>query len=442
MKLILTVFFMLSTADLTAAQKMNILIEPFRNNGNPEYSWISPGMTETVVADFSSINDFKVISREERERALEELDLSQTGIIKTDDVAKVGNFLGAHIILSGSYTVFSDKIRIVAMLTNVETGQTEKSVKLDGNLRNIFDVQDRIVIGLINETQNIRIKGVKEIKIDKKQVKDIEQKPRPNYNAFEYYARGLEIMDSQPSQAFEYFMKAIELQKDYAEAYKMAGYVQGGLLYNMTDGLTYLLESERLYKKRNDVSSADYADLVMLIGGNYYNRKIYDESILYYDRTLKLYDKLGMQNSYGYASTTYGIAAALEGQGKHSEAMSHYDKADSLYKELKMTNSVAYGHLQYGIAYVYGQLHDFDRALNYYLKAREIYEAKGMMSTVIMGNLIYNIAWVYDNKLDYENAVKYYFEAYECYVRAAYEGEEKKTVYDRGTYLKEYLENK
>lgn len=439
-KIIILSLLVLITSNLGAAERMNILVQPFRNDGPKDFSWISSGMTETVIADLGRIQGIKVISDAERKKAMEEIALAGTGLMEASSATEVGSFLGAHVIFSGTYTVIGDNIRVIAKLTKVKTGETEKSIKVDGQLKDIFSVQDRIVMDLLRETEKIDIAGVQKLKVSDTEIKKIENKPAMDYTAYQYYSMGLEVMNSDPRKGLEYFLKAIEIQDDYADAYKLAGYVQSGLLYKHDEGYTLLLKAESLYNARQDNYTSNYADLLTLIGGNYYNRLKYPESITYYQRSQKIYENLGMRVSHGYANNLYGIAASQSGLKNYDDAIANYNRSDKIFQQLKMTGSVSYGHLMYGIAYIYGQKAQYDPALEYYQKTRAIYERNGMHKTVIMGNLIYNIAWCHDWKKNYALAVKYYLEAYDAYVAIGYEGKEKQAVFDRAQYLKPWAD--
>lgn len=55
-------FFLLFTTPCTAKQ-MNILVHPFENTGGKEYSWISAGMTDTVISDLTCLKNIIVYSK-------------------------------------------------------------------------------------------------------------------------------------------------------------------------------------------------------------------------------------------------------------------------------------------------------------------------------------------------------------------------------------------
>jgi hypothetical protein len=56
-------FFLFTTPCLS--KQMNILVHPFENTGDKEYSWISAGMTDTVISDLTRIQNIQ--SRQEED---------------------------------------------------------------------------------------------------------------------------------------------------------------------------------------------------------------------------------------------------------------------------------------------------------------------------------------------------------------------------------------
>lgn len=63
----LILFFFLFTTPCPAKQ-MNILVHPFENTGDKEYSWISAGMTDTVITDLTGIKNISVVSNQDRKK--------------------------------------------------------------------------------------------------------------------------------------------------------------------------------------------------------------------------------------------------------------------------------------------------------------------------------------------------------------------------------------
>jgi TolB-like protein len=63
-------------------KKLNILVYPFTNNSASQYSWISAGMTQSVIADLAKISSISVFTEEDRKKAIQEIELAMTGLIK------------------------------------------------------------------------------------------------------------------------------------------------------------------------------------------------------------------------------------------------------------------------------------------------------------------------------------------------------------------------
>ena len=134
------------------AKMMNILVYPFENIGDKQYSWISAGMTETVINDLMGIREVSVISNADRRKIIEEMKLIFSELVAEKTMLKVGKLAGANVIFTGSYLVSENHIRVIARLINVETGREESSACLDGSLKKIFDLQDKVVLTLLSDT--------------------------------------------------------------------------------------------------------------------------------------------------------------------------------------------------------------------------------------------------------------------------------------------------
>lgn len=59
-------FLLICFATSSFARTMNILVHPFENTGKKEYSWISAGMTDTVISDLARIRNISVVSNADR----------------------------------------------------------------------------------------------------------------------------------------------------------------------------------------------------------------------------------------------------------------------------------------------------------------------------------------------------------------------------------------
>jgi TolB-like protein len=322
-------FFLFTTPCL--AKQMTILVHPFENTGDKEYSWISAGMTDTVITDLTHIQNISVVSNQDRKKALEEMKFVFSSLAEEDKMIKLGKLTGANVIFTGSYLVSGNRIRVHARLVNVETGKVESSIKIDGTTDGIFDLQDKVVFALMGETEKITIADIKPVKISEQNKKTIEEKPRPSVTAYEWYAKGLEVQDTNPKEAHTNFKKALDIDPNYTDALMQAGFTAGNTLNLFSEALGYLERAERIFKGRDETKSAGYANLMMNIGIVYWNKGQLDRALEYYLNSKSIYDRLGLQNTAGYANLMYGMAMVYEKQGQRDMAGRYYRMAYDTY---------------------------------------------------------------------------------------------------------------
>ena len=323
-------FFFLFTTPCPAKQ-MTILVHPFENTGDKEYSWISAGMTDSVITDLTHIQNISVVSNQDRKKALEEMKFVFSSLAEEDKMIKLGKLTGANVIFTGSYLVSGNRIRVYARLVNVETGKVESSTKIDGTIDGIFDLQDKVVFALIGETEKITIADIKPVNLTEQDKKKIEEKPKPKSAAYEWYAKGLEVQDTNPKEALTNFKKALDIDPNYTDALMSAGWTAGNTLNLFSEALGYLEKAERIFKGRNETKSAGYANLMMNIGIVYWNKGQLDRALEYYLNCQSIMDKLGLQNTADYANLMYNMAVLYETKGQRDMAGRYFRMAYDTY---------------------------------------------------------------------------------------------------------------
>jgi TolB-like protein len=322
-------FIFLSTP--VVAKTMNILVYPFENTGDKQYSWISAGMTDTVITDLMGIREVSVISNADRRKIMEETKFILSGLVAEETMVKVGKLTGANIIFTGSYLVSENNIRVIARLINVETGKVESSAKLDGTLKKIFDLQDKVVLTLLSDTAKVNIQDVTQVKIAEAEKKKIAEKPRPKTTAYELYAKGLELQDTNPKEALAYYTKALEIDETYVSALISAGFTAGVTLNLFDEALGYLTRADNILKSRKAANTDDYAGLMMNIGNVYLLKGDLDRALKYYLDDQAIEDRLELQNTAGYADLLFNIGIIYEGQGDEGMAGRYYRNSYDTY---------------------------------------------------------------------------------------------------------------
>ena len=101
---------------------------------DPDQQYFSDGITEDIITALSRSPWLFVISRSS----------SFTYRGKIVDIKQVARELGARYILEGSVRKAGNRVRVTAQLIDGSVGSHVWAEKYDGELQDIFDLQDQI----------------------------------------------------------------------------------------------------------------------------------------------------------------------------------------------------------------------------------------------------------------------------------------------------------
>src|SRR5205823_6607882 len=120
---------------LALPDKPSIAVLPFENmSGDPEQGYFADGMVEEIITALSRFRSLFVIARNS----------SFTYKGKAVDIKQVGRELGVRYVLEGSVRNAARKVRITGQLIDTATGAHLWADKFDGQVDDIFALQDEI----------------------------------------------------------------------------------------------------------------------------------------------------------------------------------------------------------------------------------------------------------------------------------------------------------
>jgi TolB-like protein len=132
--------------NLGLAEKTTVAIGSFEVIGEiNDADYYRHGLPLAISDNLSKISDLHVVERSNLKRILDELNLSQTGIVDETTAQQVGNMLGAKIMLIGSVQKMEDNIRVMVRGVNVSTSRIDFSVEKTVAIRNsrdLFELED------------------------------------------------------------------------------------------------------------------------------------------------------------------------------------------------------------------------------------------------------------------------------------------------------------
>jgi TolB-like protein/class 3 adenylate cyclase len=196
---------------LALPDKPSIAVLPFQNmSGDPEQDYFADGMVDDITTALSHFKALFVIARNS----------SFTYKGRAVDVKVVGRELGVRYVLEGSVRKAANRVRITGQLVDTATGAHLWADRFDGDLHDIFDLQDQVTESVV---------GAIAPAVEKAEIERAKRKPTESLDAYAVYLRGLARLYQFASrqaneEALRLFYSAIELDPDFASAYGRAAY--------------------------------------------------------------------------------------------------------------------------------------------------------------------------------------------------------------------------
>ena len=225
--------------------KPSIAVLPFANlSDKPGQDYFVDGMVEEIITTLSRFNWLFVIAR------------NSSFIYRNKDVevTQIGRELGVRYIMEGSVRKAGDLVRISGQLVDASTGANLWADRFDGELRNIFELQDQVAAS---------VAGTIAPRLEQAEIERARRKPIASLEAYDYYLRGLSALHRWEQQAnadaLSNFYRAIELDPEFAPAYGLAArcYAQRRGSGWVTDRQRDIAEATRLARLAVDLGKND-----------------------------------------------------------------------------------------------------------------------------------------------------------------------------------------
>jgi adenylate cyclase len=126
---------------LALPDRPSIAVLPFQNlSGDPDQDYFADGMVDEITTALSRFNFLFVIARNS----------SFTYKGKSVDIKQVGRELGVRYVLEGSVRKAAGKVRIIGQLIDTTTGMHHWADRFEGDLSDIFALQDRMTESVVS----------------------------------------------------------------------------------------------------------------------------------------------------------------------------------------------------------------------------------------------------------------------------------------------------
>jgi adenylate cyclase len=183
----------------------SVAVLPFDNmSGNPSQEYLGNAITEDITTELSRFADLLVISRE-----------STFALKGQDKTAKqIGRVLGVRYILEGSVQRSGERLRVNAQLIEAQSEAHIWAERYDREVEDLLAVQDDIVRSVVTTVGET---------IPQRAGSALARKPIENFEAYDYYLRGRDLIQRPTKEANEearsLLTKAAALDPKLSRAY-------------------------------------------------------------------------------------------------------------------------------------------------------------------------------------------------------------------------------
>ena len=262
------------------SERKMLVVLPFENLGDSEDEYFADGITEEITTNLAKLSGLGVISRTSAMR-YKDTDKS---------LRKIGKELGVDYVVEG--TIRWDKsgdenrVRINPQLIQVDGDVHLWADRYDAVLTDIFEVQSGIA-GEVAAAMDITLLQSEREALSRDREIDPE--------AYEFYLRGMTYYGSERNFSQDYtlaermFLRAIELQPDFAPAYAKLSSLHSDMHWNNVDPTPSRLDTALAALTMAKKLAPDQPETHLAVGWYYYHGlREYDSALVAFEQVLCL----------------------------------------------------------------------------------------------------------------------------------------------------------
>jgi len=288
-----------------ASVRPSIAVLPFNNiSGDPEQEYFADGISEDIITGLSKLRWFFVIARNST--------FTYKG--KAVDVKRAARELGVRYVLEGSVRKGGNRVRITAQLIDALTGNHIWADRYDGNLTDVFELQDEI-------TRKV-VAAIEPKLLEAEAIRSQARSPE-DLGGWDLVARALshfwKLNQAESKLAITILRQATQDHPNYAPAHSMLAF---SLLVSTHVGWIPSVEERepaaQLARRAMELDESDPWAFMALGYLAFAGRKT-DEAVRQFRTALELNPNFAAAHGY------IGWALAFDGQSE--KALVHFDQS-------------------------------------------------------------------------------------------------------------------
>jgi TolB-like protein len=190
-------------ADLSLVENPTILVTPYQSQNDEKDSYFTDGVTSSIITELTKIGQLSVLSEAVTFKYKK----------KPVDVSQLAG-AGINYLLQGKVQRIGNTVRVSSQLINLANNVQVWAGQLEGELTDIFKLQDKI-------SQNIA--NALKVKLSASEEQRMGSNITSNIEAYDLYLKGKYRINSVRQEdidsAIHYFSEAIGLDNNFAKAH-------------------------------------------------------------------------------------------------------------------------------------------------------------------------------------------------------------------------------
>jgi adenylate cyclase len=188
------------------AGEKSIAVLPFDNSGSEKLEdYVSDGITQDIISNLAKISSLQKVIGWISVRSFKKT---------TKTIKEIANELGVAAMLTGTFEKRADKIRVIAELTEAETGKRLWGEDFEYKTADIATIQADVVE---------KITSALRAEVTQEEQTGLSKHSTQNEDAYKYYIKGRFYWTQRTRGSFDsaeqYFKKAVDLDPEFALAY-------------------------------------------------------------------------------------------------------------------------------------------------------------------------------------------------------------------------------
>lgn len=277
--LLIAVFFL--TAFAAGEAQIKIAVLEFENNsGKPELEHLKKGIRDMLTTDITQVNDITVVERARIEQVFKEINLSKSEYFDKDNSVKIGKMIGASYLLTGSYLLDKNTIRIDVRLVNISSGIIVYAEKVQGVKDDFFSLEKDLVSAIIEKMKP---------SVTKRELRKVNQMQTESYASFDTYSQAVYLEEQgNLAEAIKIMQKATAGDQSFKMVREKLSSFQKSLSARIAEQTEQNAKTEKSLKETMD---ADFSKCKSI-------SEIRDHSSSYYMALLSLAVHSGLRSDF------------------------------------------------------------------------------------------------------------------------------------------------